>query len=77
MLTEASIGFSDLTGSVCSVLALFFGFGTETIVLFCTVLRACAKESLLGRPLLRFGERGGLLTSLVEVGCGDGVPVFS
>lgn len=34
-------------------------------------------ESLRGRPLLRFGERGGFPSSLGEVGCGEGVTVLS
>lgn len=34
-------------------------------------------ESLRGRPLLRFGERGGLPSSLGDVGCGGGDTVNS
>lgn len=88
MLTAT--GFSGSLGdvSICSVLASVFKFVPDTSILVVSVLEVCSVlsvsgndvESLRGRPLLRFGERGGFPSfpsSLGEVGCGEGLAVWS
>lgn len=57
--------------------------GTPVVVVsflqFCPSLTVSGKvvESLRGRPLLRFGERGGFPSSVGEVGCFEEATVLS
>lgn len=82
-MTTAAIGVSDLCGdeTVGSVLASVFDIQDTSVsfVEFCPSLIGSGEvvESLRGRPLLRFGERGGFPSSLGEVGCGEVVTVLS
>lgn len=85
-MITAVVGVSDLWGdrTVGSVLALVFDI-PHTLVVVLSLLEFCPSltvsrmvvDSLRGRPLLRFGERGGFPSSLGEVGCGEGVTVLS
>lgn len=85
-MTTAAIGVSDLfgDGGVGSVLASVFDrsdtpVGVFSFLEFCPSLTVSGVvvESLRGRPLLRFGERGGFPSSLGEVGSGEGATVLS
>lgn len=57
--------------------------GTPVLVVsflhFCpsTIVSGKVEESLRGRPLLRFGERGGFPSSFGEVGCFEDATVLS
>lgn len=71
-------------GTVGSVLASVFDIPDTSVVVvsfleFCPSQTASGVvvESFRGRPLLRFGERGGFPSSLGEVGCGEAVTVQS
>lgn len=85
-MTTAAIGVSDLWGgeTVGSVLASVLDIPDIPVVVV-SFLELCPSltvsgavvESLRGRPLLRFGERGGFPSSLGEVGCEEGVTVLS
>lgn len=78
-MTTAAIGVSDLWGdkTVDSVLASVFDI-TDTPAVVVSFLEfwpsltvsGVVVESLRGRPLLRFGERGGFPSSTGKVGCG-------
>lgn len=84
MLTAAAIGVSDFWGAAGSVLASGFD-EPDTSVVVISFFELCPSptvsgivvESFRGRPLLRFGERGGFPSSPGEVGCGEGVTVLS
>lgn len=76
-MTTVAIGVGSVLASVFDIQ------DTQVVVVsfleFCPSLTVSGVvvESLRGRPLLRFGERGGLPSSLGEVGCGEGVTVLS
>lgn len=84
MLATAALGVSNFWGAAGCVLASGFD-KPDTSVAEVSVLEFCPSlmvsgmvvESLRGRPLLRFGERGGFPSSLGEPGCGEGVTVLS
>lgn len=84
MVITASLGLSDFWGTVGSMLASVFDIPDTPGVVF-SFLGFCPSlivsgmfvESLRGRPLLRFGERGGFPSSFGEVGCWEGVTMLS
>ena len=86
VLTAAAVRISDLTGggAVSSAPASAFN-KRETSEAVVSFLEFCPSptvsdvvvESFLGRPLLRFGERGAFPSSLGDVGCGEGLAVLS
>lgn len=84
-MITAAMGVSDLWEDVGSVLASVFDIPDTAVVVVVSLLEICLSltvsstfvESLRGRPRLRFGESGGLPSSLSEVGCVEGVAVLS
>lgn len=74
-MTAAAAGVSDRTAG--PVLGSVFDAADTSELCPSITVSSTVVESLRGRPLLRLGDRGGLPSSLGEVGCGEGVTVLS
>lgn len=74
----AAMGLTNLRGDggVSSVLTIVLDIPVRPVVVVSCpslIVSGMVVESLRGRPLLRFGERGGFPSSLGEMGCVEGV----